>query len=374
MKDCRGTFAEIHLDALEHNIGVVRERAPSCAILVAVKANAYGHGAVAISRHLETHRLANYLGVASVEEALELRTAGITLPVLVLGLTADSESCLRDACRHNITLTVASYDSAAALSRAAEATETKARVHLKVDTGMGRIGCHEDAATEIAAQIAGLPCVELEGIFSHMPVSDQPDNPFNAEQIVRFSQIARNAEQALGRTLIKHLANSGGILNFPGSHLDMVRPGIMCYGYTPARRADNAGLTPVMTLKSGIIAIKHVPAGTPISYGHTYHSSAAENIATIPIGYGDGYPRLLSGHGEVLIADKRYPVAGRVCMDQLMLALGNDALTQETEVILFGVGSLDAWEIAEKSGTIPYEITCRIAPRVPRIYRSTRQM
>jgi alanine racemase len=374
MKNCRGTFADISLDALEHNVGVVREHAPGSAILVAVKANAYGHGAAAISRHLETHRLANYLGVAAIEEALELRDAGITLPILVLGLTASTDSCLRDACRHNITLTVASYDSAAAFNRVAETAGTRARVHLKVDTGMGRIGCQENAATDIAARIAGLPHIELEGIFSHMPVSDQPDNPFNADQIARFSRIALNTEHAIGRTLIKHLANSGGILNFPQAHLDMVRPGIMCYGYPPARRPDNAQLTPVMTLKSGIIAIKHVPAGTPISYGHTYHSSAAENIATIPIGYGDGYPRLLSGQGEVLIADKRYPVAGRVCMDQLMLSLGNDAHAPETEVILFGAGSLDAWEVADRIGTIPYEITCGIAPRVPRIYRSSRQL
>ncbi|HOF33768.1 MAG TPA: alanine racemase [Spirochaetota bacterium] len=364
--NCRGTFAEIDLKAIKHNLSILRQHCGNSKILMAVKADAYGHGAVGISGFCESEKLTDAFGVASIEEGRELRKSGIKSDILLLGLILHDTDCIMEAVDNSLILSVADISFARMLVILSEKISRTIRVHIKTDTGMGRIGCSFDEIEELTKLLISSKNIKLEGIFTHMPVSDTDDSIFNETQLQKFKSSAALAENISGTSLIKHMANSGAILRFKETHLDMVRAGIVCYGYPPVETGDK--FIPVMTLKSRIIFSKRVKKGTGLSYGLTYAPDKDSNIATAAIGYGDGYNRLLSNNAHVIIRNRLYPVAGRVCMDQILINTFDDIYDAGEEIILFGKETINAQTIASAINTIPYEITCNISKRVPRVF------
>ena len=365
------TWAEIDLSVFKNNIKAVRKiTGDGVHILLPVKADAYGHGILEIARLVESDNLARMLGVASIDEGILLRQAGITIPILILSLFLPDEDMSEYALKYDLRATVADLRSAESLSKAASRLKKTAIVHIKIDTGMGRIGCFPGEAAEIAKKTVELPGLKLEGAYSHLPSADEPDQrKFTENQINLFKNTLENIERSGIKIPLKHIANSAGTTNFPESHMDMVRPGIFSYGFAP-HSADSHRILPVppMSFKSMIIFIKRVEKNTPLSYGLTYSTPSACNIATIAAGYGDGYSRLLSNKGKILIEGKLYPVAGRVSMDQTLVNLGDDIYPVGTEATLFGHEKFTAEDLADIIGTIPYEIICAVSKRVPRIY------
>lgn len=364
------TYAEVDLGAIRNNLMAVRKLVgPDRKILLAIKSDGYGHGACGVSVFVEKERLADMFGVATPDEGAKLRDEGIRLPILNLGLVVPGEAIFNTIVDYDIAQTVADASLAGMLSDCAKQKKKKARVHLKVDTGMGRIGCPAGEAVSIAKKIGSMDNVILEGIFTHFPVSDSPGSEFTLNQIKIFNRIIEELESQSVRVPIKHCANSGGVLFYPESYYDMVRPGIMVYGYTPSGKTNGSiSLIPSMTLKSTIVFIKRVKAGTPLSYGLSFSTARDSNIATIPVGYGDGYSRFLSNRGSVMIRNKEYPVVGRVTMDQILADLGDDEFPIGECVILFGKQGITAETISQWMGTISYEVICAISKRVPRIY------
>ena len=366
------THARVHLGNIRDNLLAVRAAVgPGRKLLVAVKANGYGHGAVAVSRMAEATRAADWLGVATVPEGIQLREAGLSLPILKLGPTFPNE--MRPAVGAGITLAVCSAEEAEAAADAARAAGRPASVHLKVDTGMGRVGVVPVEAASLALRVSALPGVELEGVFTHLPVSDAADPAFTREQVSLFRSLAADVEEAAGRKLLVHCANSGAILGHEPSWLDMVRPGIMAYGFRPdPATPDTIPLKPGMSLLTRVSFVKQVAAGTSIGYGRTWAAPRDTFIATIPAGYADGFNRLFSNRGRVLIGGRSHPVVGRVCMDQSMVDLGEETdVKVGDEVVLMGRSGdaeIRCEEWAETLGTITYEVTCQVNPRVARIY------
>lgn len=360
------THARIDLDAISHNLRGIRSHVGERKVLVAVKANAYGHGAVVIAQHLERTRLADWLGVATVPEGLELRAAGVNLPILKLSHALPHE--VDAAVRADLALTVV---DAASIDAVAATGVAGAIVHLKVDTGMRRIGCEPEHAVELARRIdaAGL---RLEGIFTHLPVSDSPDGvEFTQQQLARFGQLVDAVTAARGPVPLVHAANSGAILGHDLTGTNMVRPGVMAYGYYPDPECVRSiELRPAMEVRSRVSFVKQIRAGETVSYGRTWTAPSDRWIATVPVGYADGYSRALSNRGVMSIAGAAYPVAGRVCMDQTMLDLGPDPTPVRAgdEVVVMGEGALGVEETASLLGTIPYEVTCLITSRVTRTY------
>ncbi|MCL1838588.1 MAG: alanine racemase [Propionibacteriaceae bacterium] len=359
------------LPAIESNLRAIRSQVGERGILAALKANAYGHGIVEVSQMIEKTNAADWLGVAKIAEGAKLREAGISLPILNLSVARGNE--ISQGIVNQISLTVVDELSATQISQAASELQLPARVQLKVDTGMGRIGCRCDEAMQLAEQIMTSPHLILEGIFSHMPVSDDPtQDDFSARQIERFAQTCQEVEKTTGQ-LLKHLANSGAILAHPDSWFDMVRPGIMCYGAYPSQEVPKAiALAAALTWTTEVSFVKKVAAGETVSYGRTWTASEPTWIATIPVGYGDGYSRALSNKGRVLIRGASYPIVGRVCMDQFMVELGaqTDVVVGD-QVTLIGRDhdeEITTSEIAALMETIPYEVTCLITDRVLRSY------
>jgi alanine racemase len=368
----RATQAVIRLDNLRHNIRALRAHiGAGVAICMAVKADAYGHGAVPVSRTALEEGV-KLLGVATVEEGAELRAAGIRAPILLLGLPFPEEASA--VIENDITPFVATADVIRALAQAAAQRKTRRPVHLKVDTGMGRIGCAPEEAPDLAALITGTDTLVLEGVATHFPVSDSAaGDPFTREQTHRLKNALSVMEKAGIRPAFIHAANSGALIDKTYATFNLARPGIILYGYYPSNEQKRAlSVHPVLELVTKISFIKRVPAGTGISYGLTHTVARETLIATLPVGYGDGYSRLLSNRAEVWADGRRCPVTGRVCMDQTMIDLGPDSTARVGDrVILFGPtpGAPDAAEIAALMGTIPYEVTCLISKRVPRVYR-----
>ncbi len=364
------TYAEIDLHAVGENIRAIRALLrPGTRILVAVKSDGYGHGAPAVSLHIERHALAEVLGVATPMEGMELREAGVTLPVLNMGLVLPDPHVAAKIVDHDIIQTVADISLAECIARCARERGKTARLHLKIDTGMGRIGCAPDQALAIVGRIAGLEGASLEGVFTHFPVSDDPSSDFTRRQIDIFLKAVNEIESRGIKIPIKHCANSAAILLFPESHFDMVRPGLLAYGYLPAPQcAGRIGLHRSMSLKSLIVFVKRVKSGTPLSYGHIHTTGRDTNIATVPVGYGDGYSRFLSNKGRVLIRGREYPVVGRVTMDQILVDMGDDEYKAGEEVVIFGSEGVTVESLAEWIGTVPYEIICGISKRIPRVY------
>ncbi len=366
----RPTRILVDLDALSANLGAIRAHV-GVPVMAVVKANAYGHGLVAVARHLQSQG-ADQLGVAFLEEGVALRRAGITLPILVMGGIFGPQAA--DFIVHDLEITVSSLDKLRQVEAAAQALGRKAVIHLKIDTGMERIGVHSySAGPFIEAAVASQWCV-LKGVYSHLACADDPGSSMTALQLERFLEACRHFERLDAPMPLRHLANSGGVLHFPQTWLDMVRPGIVLYGVLPDPASQpTIALRAALSLVSQVVYFKVVKAGRPVSYGATWASDADTRVVTVPIGYGDGYPRALSSRGEVLIRGQRWPVVGRVCMDQFMIDLGTSGTAyNEDEVVLIGRqgdAAITAEAVAQAAGTIPYEILTGLNERIPRIHR-----
>lgn len=358
-------FAEINLNALSHNLNVVRKKTGNIRTLAVIKANAYGHGAVKVAAHLIKKGVSN-LGVAYTNEAITLREAGITVPVLVFFDRDHIDACLD----YDLTPTVFDLDTARRLSSGAKRLNKQIAVHVKVDTGMGRIGFDIRKAYEAIISISSLKNIKLEGLMSHFSEADLKDKDFVNLQLKNFKSLAGKLKRNKIHFEFLHMANSAAVLTMPDAHLNMVRPGIMLYGYAGC---ECEKLRPVMNLKSRIVFLKKVPPGTPISYNRTFVTKRKSTIATIPVGYADGYNRMLSNQGEVLINGRRAPVVGRVCMDTTMVDVTDiPDVNYKTEVVLMGRQGreqITADDIARKTGTIPYEVLTSVGQRIKRIYR-----
>ncbi len=370
------THARIHLDNLRFNIeGIRKSVGQQCKILIAVKANGYGHGSVEVSRMAEKNGV-DWLGVATVPEGIQLREAGIRLPILKFSPTFPEE--MHAAISNSITLPICDQENAKALQAICKSDSQNANIHLKVDTGMGRVGVSPSQAPALAAYIEqDCPNLHLEGVFTHLPVSDIADRTYTQNQISLFKDTVAAIQSAIGHKVdLVHCANSGGVLAYPEGWFDMVRPGIMIYGFYPDKETPHTiQLKPGLSFITRVSFIKKVEKGTSIGYGRTWFASENTNIATIPVGYADGFNRLFSNTGRVLINGKSYPVVGRVCMDQTMVNLGPQTTVKVgDEVVLIGKNgteeiTCDEW--AEKLKTITYEVTCQINSRVPRIYEGS---
>lgn len=368
------TTARTLLGNIEHNLRGIRARVGDRLVLAAVKANAYGHGGVEVARMIERTGAADWLGVATVDEGVQLREAGVGLPILKFSPTRGLDEVTR-ALAAAITLSVVDEQSVhEAAAGAGRLGLVGAAVHLKVDTGMRRVGVEPVGAPALAAKIAADDGLWLQGLFSHLPVSDSPaGEAFTKQQSEVFGATAESVEQVVGPLAIKHLANSGAVLGHPDTWFDLVRPGIMIYGSLPDPQAQRTvDLRPGLELRTEISFLKPVAAGETVGYGRTWTAPRDTWIATVPVGYGDGYSRLLSNRGRMLIGGVSYPIAGRVCMDQTMIDVGSEpTVAVGDEVVLIGSSGdeqITAGEIAELMGTIPYEVTCLITGRVTRSY------
>jgi len=378
-------WAEIDLDAVAANVRELRRvTRPEARLLVAVKANAYGHGLVEIARQaLESG--ADALGVARMPEALALRDAGIDAPVLVFGFTPPSD--VEALVRHDLIQTVYALKTARAYAELIGKSGGRLKVHLKVDTGMGRLGILPDSrryvepgmdisdhAVRAVLDIAGLHELMLEGIFTHFASSDSADKRFAEEQFDIFMAFLDQLKRSGLEFEVRHAANSGAIIDMPHTHLDMVRAGVSLYGLYPSGEVDKSriDLTPVMTLKARIAHLKKVPAGFPVSYGMTHTTQAPTTVATVPVGYADGFNRRLSNRGHMLVRGQKAPIIGRVCMDLTMIDVGHiPGAAVEDEVVILGRQAneaITADELADLLDTINYEITSAITARVPRVY------
>jgi alanine racemase len=368
----RATYAEINLSDVGHNLGEIKRLVSSrVKILGVVKANAYGHGDVAVARYLESKGV-DMLGVALISEAIKLRENGITAPILVFygGDPQDAHQYVS----YNLQLTINSLSQAEHFHDALQGDE-KLTCQLKVDTGMGRVGVPFEDAASVAQRILRLGCFELTGIYTHLATSEGSDDEYLDVQIDRFLQVIQKLRNAGIELQEAHCANSGAIIRRPDAYFTMVRPGIILYGSTPSKYLE--GIIPLrepLTWKSVVTFCKDVPAGTGISYGRKYITQKPSRIATIPVGYADGYLRSNTGKSNVLINGRRYPVVGTVCMDQIMVDTGDDRIVSVgDEVTLLGRSGNDAissWELASCAETIPYEVFCAISARVPRIYKA----
>jgi alanine racemase len=377
--------AEIDLDAVAANTRELRRiTRPEARLLVAVKANAYGHGLVEVARQALKSG-ADALGVARMPEALALRDAGIDAPVLIFGFTPPSDAEI--LVRYDLIQTVYTFETARAYAERIGKSGGRLRVHLKIDTGMGRLGILPDSrrhvepgmavsdrAVQEVTDIAGLKELTLEGIFTHFASSDSADKSFAEQQFDTFLAFLGQLKRSGLEFEVRHAANSGAIIDMPNTHLDMVRAGVSLYGMYPSDEVDKSRieLTPVMTLKARIAHLKMVPAGFPVSYGMTHTTQAPTIIATVPIGYADGFNRRLSNRGHMLVRGQKAPIVGRVCMDLTMIDVGHiPGVTVEDEVVILGRQAnetITADELAGLLGTINYEITAAITSRVPRIY------
>lgn len=371
--ELRPVWAEVDLAAVAHNYKEIRRiTRPEAKVMAVVKANAYGHGAVEISKKVLAEG-ADWLAVAILNEARQLRNAGINAPILILGYTPPEQ--LARVVELGISQTVYTWETAAALAGAASGLHKTAKVHIKIDTGMTRIGfAPGDESVDMIERISKLPNLEIEGIWTHFAAADIKDKEFTRTQAARFSALVGKLEQRGVHIPLKHVGNSAGVIDLPEFHMDMVRTGITLYGLYPSSEVDRAKLQlkPALSLKARVAFVQPVPAGTTVSYGRTFTAAKDTVIATVPIGYADGYTRAFSNKSDVLIHGRRAPVAGRVCMDQLMVDAGHiEGVQGGDEVVLIGRQGDDevaADELARILETIVYEITCMIGVRVPRIY------
>ncbi len=365
-------YAPIDLDAAVYNISGMRDIvAPGTVLNGVVKADGYGHGAVPIAMAIDPY--VGAYSVATVEEAINLQDHGITKPIYILGVT--HPSAYREVVERGIRPAIFTMEQALPLSEAAVGAQKKAPIHLAVDTGMGRIGLTPDeAGADLARAIATLPGIETEGVFTHFAKGDEEDKSASELQLEKYRHFLDLLRERNVEVKIRDVSNSAGIIDIPEAHFDMVRAGISLYGLYPSDevKKEKLPLKPVMGLKSFVIYVKTVPKGTPIGYGGTYVTSEESRIATVSIGYGDGYPRSLSNKGFVLINGSRAPIRGRVCMDQIMVDVtGIPGVEAGSPVTLMGRDGdecITAEEIADESGRFHYELLCDIGKRVPRVY------
>jgi alanine racemase len=368
--ELRPTWAEIDLDALTHNYREIRKIVgDQVKILGVVKADAYGHGSLECAKALISAG-ADKLAVAFIDEAIALRQNGIRAEIMLLGFSP--EAVIPQLVKYDIIPAVYQLSFAQVLSDYCQKEGLVHPIHIKVDTGMGRIGFSYREAVEMVKAIDGLEGVFIQGLFSHFSTADAIDKAFTRLQFDRFSKLMAGIRQAGIEIPIYHIANSAAIFDLDGLHLDMVRPGIILYGLYPSDEVDRKkiDLKPVMSFKSRIVHLKTIEAGESLSYGNRYVASEERLIGTLPVGYADGYTRMLSGKAEVFINGQRAPIVGNICMDQCMVDLTDlSQVSLYDEVELFGK-NLSADEVAQKLGTINYEITCLVNKRVPRVYYS----
>lgn len=368
------TWAEIDIYALKHNLKVIKEKAQPSKIMAVVKANAYGHSVDLVTPAIEKEGV-DFFAVSNLGEALQLRDLGIKSPILILGYTpVNAVKVLSD---NNISQCVYDYTYAKALSKQAQENNVELKIHIKLDTGMSRLGfdCRSENLKGIndAISAATLQNFLLEGVFTHFALSDRTpaeEDGFTDEQFARFTAGLNKFEERGLKPQICHCCNSSACLQDNDKHLGLVRPGIILYGLTPNADLElQENLIPVMTLKSVISMVKTIEAGDTVNYGRTYKAERPTKIATVAAGYADGYPRSLSNKGYVLVNGKKAPIVGRICMDQLSVDVSNiDEVDIGQEVILFGK-ELPVEDLAEICQTINYEIICNISPRVPRIIK-----
>jgi alanine racemase len=367
----RDTWAEISMKAIYNNVRAFKKHIKSeSQMLAVVKADGYGHGAAEVANEA-LKAGADYIGVALLDEALELREAGIAAPILVFGDT--KSSAVAEAIKQGITITVFRTDAVEAMIAAAEKLNKKAKIHIKVDTGMGRVGVtSKEAALELMEKTAST-LVEVEGIFTHFADADNLDDAYTREQFDTFLEMTSYIEERGFHIPIKHCCNSAGTIVYPEMHLDMCRVGVSMYGLYPAEHMrEMIHLTQAMTFQTQSVMVKQLTEGQAVSYGCTFKAERDTLIATLPVGYADGLSRLLSNRGEVMVKGKRAPIVGRICMDQTMIDVTDIGPIAEDDIVtIFGdrnAGYISLDEVAEVLQTIHYEIVCLIGARVPRVY------
>ena len=371
---CASQF-NVDLASIDANLALARAMNPGRAILLPVKANAYGHGSVEVSRHVEETGSAQWLGVAEVSEAEELREAGVELPILKFSPLFPDE--LDRAIAARLTLPVASETEIEAAEEAASRADQDMPVHLKLDTGMRRVGAPPADAVALARRVAEASHLRLDGIFTHLPISDTPlGAEFTRQQLHRFLLAVADIRDIVGEVPWVHAGNSGAVLGHDLTGTNLIRPGIMAYGCRADANTSWEGLTPAARWTSRISFIKQVEEGETVGYGRTWTAPCDTWIATVPVGYGDGYSRLLSNRGRMLAGARSHPIAGRVCMDQTMIDLGpqTPSVAVGDEVVLLGrqgAEEIPVEELAELMGTITYEVTSLVARRVERVYSSS---
>ena len=365
----RPTRVRVDLDALSHNLRALRAHA-GVPVMAVVKANAYGHGLVPVALHLQAQGV-EQLGVAFLEEGMALRRAGVTVPILVMGGIFGPQAAQLIA--EGLEITVSSIDKLRQVEAAAESLGRKATIHLKIDTGMERIGVHSyHAGPFIEAAVASKWCT-VKGVYSHLACADDPSSPMTGRQLNKFLEACAHFTRLGAPMPIRHLANSGGVLHFPGTCLDMVRPGIALYGVLPDPASQaTVDLRPALSLVSKVVYFKVVPAGNPVSYGATWAPGVDTRVVTVPIGYGDGFPRSLSNRGQVLVRGQRHAIVGRICMDQFMADIGPQGTAYNEDAVVLigrqGDQAITCEDVALAAGTIPYEILVGLNERIPREY------
>lgn len=372
MEQCYRVHADINLDAIRHNILNIRRSINSnLKILAVIKADAYGHGAVNVAEALTD--LVDYYGIATVEEGKELRKHGIEKPLLILGYTLKDR--YEDLVKYDITQTIFDYESAILLDLVAARLNKKAKIHIKLDTGMSRIGYQcDDASCDEIEKISKLKNIDMEGIFSHYAKADEEDKTAASLQLLHFKEMLNKLSKRGIEFPVKHLSNSAGIMEMNNEGFDMVRSGIVTYGLYPSEEVDKSllKLEPAMSIKSVVVHVKEIAKGTAVGYGGTFIAPRKMTIATIPVGYADGYFRSLSGKSRVLIHGEYAPVIGRICMDQLMVDVSDiQGVNIEDEVVIVGKQmekTITVEEVANMAGSFNYEFVCGISRRVPRIY------
>ncbi len=365
----RPTRLEVDLDALADNLAAIQRHVGAVDVMPVLKANAYGHGLVAVGRLMQALDVP-CIGLAYLEEGIRLRRAGVDTPILVLGGILGSQ--IPAFLDHDLILTASSVDKLRAIEACAVDSGRRARVHLKIDTGMERLGVHWYSAGALLQESLRCPHVHVEGVFTHLANADAADLSHARLQLERFEQVLAFFDRhGLPRPRC-HAANSGGVLQLPESWLDMVRPGILLYGVLPSDEvARTVPVGPALTWTSRVVYFKVVQPHSPVSYGSTWAPDRLTRVVTVPVGYGDGYLRSMSGRAQVLIRGRRYPSVGRICMDQLMVDIGWDSAYNDDQVVLLGSqgdAHVTVEELATWAGTIPYEVLTNINTRVPRVY------
>lgn len=371
-KHLRPVWAEVDLDKLAHNMREIRRVSKSENIIAVVKADAYGHGAIDVAPVLLENG-ANSLAVAMQSEAVELRRSGIKCPIMILGFTPPN--LIDNLLKYDIEQTVFSYEFAKRLSKMAKKKNKIAKIHIAIDTGMGRTGYlpNDESAQEVY-NISTLPNIIIEGMFCHFSTADEKDKTYTCSQVKKYDDFYKKLKAKKVYIHTRHIANSAAIIDLPETHYEAVRPGIIIYGYYPSDEVNkkNINLEPVMTLKTNVVHIKTLPPGEYVGYGRKYKTEKTSVIATLPIGYADGYTRLLFQKAKVIIKGGFAPVVGKICMDQCMIDItGINGVKVGDKVILIGEDEKNKFTadiVGELIGTISYEIVCMIGKRVPRVY------
>lgn len=364
------TYAEINLDNLAHNMKCIRAKIGAAGVIPVIKADAYGHGAVAVAGRLVREGCSMF-AVARFEEAMELKESGVSAQLLVLGRLFPGE--IVEALKVGLSVTIFGPEDLGWIEDACRRMPgLTARVHLKLDSGMGRVGVHLNGAADLFDRVIKSECCLWEGLYTHFATADELDKTYAKLQLARFYEVISTLSGLAKKPAIIHMAASGAILDLPESYFDAVRPGILMYGHYPSKETSRCILPKqVMSLKTYVAHLREMDSGCPVSYGRRWTTPRRTRIGVLPVGYADGLDRRLTNNGEVLIGGRLYPIVGTVTMDCIMVDVGSDPVEVGDEVLLWGEtagGAIQTLDVAERIGTIPYELTCAVSRRVPRVY------